>query len=94
MLLTASEAAQLMRVNQRTIRRLVEQGKLTAKRVGRQIRLPLDQFSDFIDVAAVKAEIDRRAAEHAKAALANRLHRRGAGAPTAPAPRPDEEVEG
>jgi excisionase family DNA binding protein len=61
MLLTIDEAALLMRVSTRTVRREVALGRLTARRVGRQLRLPLDQFSDFVDTAAVAKEIRARA---------------------------------
>lgn len=59
-LLTLREAAALLRVHEHTVRRQVKDGKLQAKRVGRQIRIPLDQFSDFVDVEKVDAEIRRR----------------------------------
>jgi excisionase family DNA binding protein len=61
MLITIDEAAALLRVSARTVRRQAVNGELDARRVGRQIRLPIEQFSDFIDVAKVKGEIERRA---------------------------------
>lgn len=61
MLITPKDAAKLMGVSARTIRRQVAAGELKGHRVGRQIRLPLDQFSDFIDVEKVREEIKKRA---------------------------------
>jgi excisionase family DNA binding protein len=60
MLLTVQEAATLMRVSARTVRRQVAIGELKGQRVGRQIRLPLDQFSHLVDTKSVAAEVAQR----------------------------------
>ena len=61
MLLTLLETSWILRVSERTARRMAMRGDIRATRVGAQIRVPLDQFSDFVNVEEVKAEIKRRA---------------------------------
>jgi len=68
MFLTVKETAALYRVSTRTIRERVKSGVIEGTRVGRQIRIPLQQFADVLDVEEIKAEIRERAA----AAGANR----------------------
>jgi excisionase family DNA binding protein len=43
-LLTLTEAANQLRISPRTLRRMVESGKLTALRIGRQLRFDRDIF--------------------------------------------------
>ncbi len=43
-LLTLTEAAAQLRISPRTLRRMVKSGKLTARRIGRQLRFDRDIF--------------------------------------------------
>lgn len=43
-LLTAQEAAQLLRLSEATVRRLIRQGKLPGTRIGRDYRIPRAQL--------------------------------------------------
>ncbi len=43
-LLTSTEAARHLRISPRTLRRMVKSGKLTAIRIGRQLRFDRDIF--------------------------------------------------
>jgi excisionase family DNA binding protein len=42
--ITVTQAAELLQVSEKTILRLIKAEKLDAKRVGRQWRLPTEQF--------------------------------------------------
>jgi excisionase family DNA binding protein len=61
MLLTVDEAAVLLRVNEATVRRQIRKGEIKARVLGKVIRIPLDQFSDVLDVAKVVVEVQRLA---------------------------------
>jgi excisionase family DNA binding protein len=39
---TPKEAAELLKVSERTVRRWIEEGKLSAWRFGRQLRIPVE----------------------------------------------------
>lgn len=49
-LLTVSEVAKIMRVKPCTVRRASRRGELKTVKIGRQLRFPIDQFAEFIDV--------------------------------------------
>ena len=43
-ILTAQEAAAMLRMSESTVRRLIRQGKLPGTRIGRDYRIPLSQL--------------------------------------------------
>lgn len=43
-ILTAQEAAAMLRMSEATVRRLIRQGKLPGTRIGRDYRIPLSQL--------------------------------------------------
>lgn len=57
MLLTPKQAALLLQCHEATVRRRAHAGTLKAQRIGRHIRIPLDQFSDIVDVEAAKRSL-------------------------------------
>ena len=48
-LLTVNELAEMLSVNQLTVRRMVQRGQLTAVRIGRAIRFDPDDVEEFLD---------------------------------------------
>ena len=53
--LTVNEAAKVLRVGRRTVYRLVETGKVPAKKVGGRWRIPRAGLVEFIGVPKPKA---------------------------------------
>jgi putative molybdopterin biosynthesis protein len=45
---TIEEVAKLLRVNERTVRKLIDSGELHATRVGRQYRISQEQLDDYL----------------------------------------------
>lgn len=45
---TINEVAAMLQVNRKTVRKLIESGKLAAFRVGREYRITLDALRDYI----------------------------------------------
>lgn len=64
-LLTLQEVADLMRVSQRTIRRLIKRGELAAYRVGDrgQLRVKEGELEQYIESQRVQVEVGNGAAE-------------------------------
>lgn len=46
-LYTPKEVAALLKVSERTVRRWIEEGKLSARRFGRQLRIPKEALDTF-----------------------------------------------
>jgi excisionase family DNA binding protein len=59
---TPKEAAALLKVSERTVRRWIEEGKLPAWRFGRQLRIPAEALEQFGEPAGPKI-IERSWAE-------------------------------
>jgi len=59
---TPKEAAELLKVSERTVRRWIGEGKLSAWRFGRQLRIPVEALIEFGQPTDPKA-IDRSWAE-------------------------------
>jgi len=48
LLITVAEAAKLLKLHPQTLRRWIHQGKLSARRIGRQFRLPADELETIL----------------------------------------------
>lgn len=50
-LLTVGEIAKYLKTSRQQVRKMIQNGDLTAVRVGREYRIPLSSLSDFIDTS-------------------------------------------
>lgn len=55
-LLTVAEVADVLRVSNMTVYRLIKAGELTALRVGKNYRIPQAELERFLATGAVSAE--------------------------------------
>jgi len=55
---TPKEVAEMLKVNERTVRRWVRTGQLRAYRFGRQLRIPAEALEEFGRPPAAAAEAD------------------------------------
>jgi excisionase family DNA binding protein len=53
--LTVAEVAQLLKLNQQTVRNWIDQGKLPALRVGRRVRIRRSDFERVLDESEIAA---------------------------------------
>jgi excisionase family DNA binding protein len=54
-LITVAEAAKLLKLHPQTLRRWIHQGKLSARRIGRQFRLPADELETILQPNQIDA---------------------------------------
>jgi excisionase family DNA binding protein len=55
-LITVAEAAKLLKLHPQTLRRWIHQGKLSARRIGRQFRLPADELQTILRPTQIEAD--------------------------------------
>jgi excisionase family DNA binding protein len=55
-LLTVAEAAELLKLHPQTLRRWIHQGKLSARRIGRQFRLPAHELETILRPTQIDAD--------------------------------------
>ena len=54
-LMTVAEAAELLKLHPQTLRRWIHQGKLSARRIGRQFRLPAHELETILQPSQIDA---------------------------------------
>lgn len=53
---TIEEAARILKVNPRTVNRMIARGEIRANKVGRQYRIPRSEIEKFLDGGQQKKE--------------------------------------
>ncbi len=61
--LTVAEVAEMLKLNQQTIRNWIDQGSLPALRVGRRVRIRRSDFERVLEEAATTAQANGQSAE-------------------------------
>ena len=56
MILSVKEVADYLRVEHKTVRKLIDEGKLKAHRIGRGLRVKDSDVEEFLDKNTVKAK--------------------------------------